>query len=315
MEKPEKSDIEDRVVMYIAPSPTYVEEIFAAFHKKYPGVETECVHEPAARFLDRVISELERGESRADIMLLNRQQVEVLKIKGFIEKYASPEGSTFPKRARDACGTQVLIKPFSMAYNTERVSPCELPARYEDLLLPRWKGELLYPDPQTSGSGSGWYAVMKDYLGEDFFRRLAEQDLACRHDPEKWLAEGRRSIIVAAMVDRIEKMKAEGAPVDWLPMPVMWFAGPFAVLFRGAKHPNAGKRLIDLLLSAEGQQIVSRYGFLPNRPGVAVDKNQKAIQEKLKGVKLVSFKASHGRQYFKNHADLLRLFVGKKEDG
>ena len=302
-------DIEDRVVMYIAPSPTFVEEIFAAFHRKYPGVETECVHGPAARFLDRVISEMEKGENKADIMLLNRQQAEVLKIKGFIEKYASPEGATFPKRARDAYGTQVLIKPFSVAYNTEKVSPRELPARYEDLLLPRWKGKLLYPDPQTSGSGSGWYAVMKDYLGEDFFRRLAGQDLTCLHDPEKKLAEGRHSIIVAGMVDRIEKMKAEGAPVDWLPMPVMWFAGPFAVLFRGAKHPNAGKRLIDLFLSAEGQQIVSRFGFLPNRPGVTVDKTQKAIQEKLKGLKLVSFKASHGRQYFKNHADLLRLFA------
>ena len=166
---------------------------------------------------------------------------------------------------------------------------------------------MLYHDPRTSGSGFGWFDAMKRYLGMDFFRALARQEILFHPHPEELLATGNHALLITGMADSIEGMKAEGKPVDWVPLPVMWFAGPFAVLFRNAKHPHLGKRLIDFLLSEEGQRIISRH-HIPNRPSVPMqEKTFARVMQKLKGVKPVPFDSSLGRNYQKNQEEALRL--------
>jgi iron(III) transport system substrate-binding protein len=257
---------------------------------------------------------MERGKNIPDVMLLNGQQAEVLKRKGLIERYESPESATFPERAKDPDGyaTQVWMVPFSIAYNTEKVPPDELPVRYEDLWAPKWKGKLLYPDPRTSGAGFGWFAVMRQFLGREFFNQLAKQELRCQPRPEEELVKGSYPILVAGMVGRIERMKEAGKPVDWIPMPVMCFLGPFAVLFRNAKRPDLGRRLIDFFLSAEGQQIMSRY-HIPSRPDVSIrERAFNRVVERLKGVKLITLRATQGQNYHENQAEAFELLLGKE---
>ena len=86
--------------------------------------------------------------------------------------------------------------PFSLAYHTGKLSRAEVPTTYEELLEPRWKNQLLFPDPRLSGSGSGWYAIMKDQMGERFLRELAAQNLICRHSAEEHLAAGEGVILI-----------------------------------------------------------------------------------------------------------------------
>ena len=104
-------------------------------------------------------------------------------------------------------------------------------------------------------------------MGERFLRELATQNLICKQRAEEHLAAGEGVILIAAMIDRIEKLKLNGARVEWMPMPAMMVAGPHAVLFRDAPHFEAGKRLIEFFLSEAGQTILSRY-HIPNRPGI-----------------------------------------------
>lgn len=299
------------VCFYTTPSPGYAEELVSAFEKKYPGLKVTYDHEHAARFFERVLKELLEGRCPADVMLLNRQQAEALKQRGLLEPYRSPEAARFPDRAQDSdgFGTQVFMVPFSLAYHTDKFWREDAPITYEALLDPRWKGQLLFPDPRLSGSGCGWYAIMKDAMGEEFLRRLAGQELICTRNAEERLAEGYGSVLVAAMVDRIEKLKLKGAPVEWIPMPVMMVAGPHAVLFRGAPHPEEGKRLIDFFLSEAGQTIMSGY-HIPNRPGIAMrDPTFAAQLERLQGCRLATFSSQHGRDYELNQARCVELFA------
>jgi iron(III) transport system substrate-binding protein len=275
---------------YTTPSPDYADEMVAAFEKMYPHVKASYVHEHAARFFERALKESLEGRCPADVMLLNGQQAQNLKQQGLLQPYHSPQARSFPQRAQDpdGFGTQVFMVPFSLAYHTGQVSAGDVPQTYEAVLESRWKGKLLFPDPRLSGSASGWYAIMKDELGEAFLRRLAAQQLLCRQHAEERLAAGEGAILPAAMIDRIEKLKLKGAPVEWIPMPVMMVAGPHAVLFRDAPHPGAGKRLIDFFLSLEGQTIISRY-HIPNRPGLRMrDPMFKSQLERLEGCRLAS---------------------------
>jgi iron(III) transport system substrate-binding protein len=314
IEMPDRRNVEDRVVVYSTPEPDFSEELFTAFRMRYPGIKIEYSHKSGGLGFVDLLAEMERGENIPDVMLLNGQQMEVLKRRGLIDRYESPESVTFPERAKDPdpdrYATQVWMVPFGIAYNTEKVTPDQVPVRYEDLWTPQWRGKLLYPDPRASGSGFGWFAVMKEYLGKEFFSNLAKQRLRCQPSPEEELVKGQYPILLAGMVGRVEKMKKEGKPVDWVPIPVMCVMGPFAVIFQKAKHPNLGRLLIDFFLSAEGQQIISLY-HIPNRPNVPVrEKAFDRVTEKLRGVKLITFRAGHGLNYHENQAEAFELLLG-----
>jgi iron(III) transport system substrate-binding protein len=299
------------VRFYTTPSPEYGAEIVAGFESKNPGIKVTFEHDHAARFFPRVLQETTEGRCAADVMLLNRQQAEALKQRGLVQSYRSPEADSFPERAQDPDGftTQVFMVPFSLAYHSGKVSRQDVPTTYPALLEPRWKNQLIFPDPRLSGSGSGWYAIVKDEMGEGFLRALAAQNLLCIRNPEERLAAGEGAILIAAMIDRIEKLKHRGAPVEWIPMPFMMVAGPHAVLFRNAPHAEAGKRLIDFFLSETGQTIMSRY-HIPNRTGVTMRDPMFAGElQRLKGCRLVTFSAQHGRDYEINQAACVALFT------
>ena len=77
------------------------------------------------------------------------------------------------------------------------------------------------------------------------------------------------------------------------------------------KYPDPGRRLIDCFLSAEGQQIISRY-HIPNRPYVQLQERAfNRIAGKLKGVKLITLRASHGDKYHENQAEAFEPLLGK----
>ena len=298
------------LLVYITAPPHFIEELFGAFRKSHPDVETRHDHAPAALLLKRAIEEVEQGRCPADVMMLNRQQAEVLKQRGFLQPYRSGESQSFPDRCQDhdGVGTQVFVVPFSLAYHTEKVPAQDLPRRYEDLLDTRWKGKLLYSDPARSGSGVGWYSIMKDHYGGGFLRKLGEQQLICKHPAEEYLAKGEGSILITAIVDHIERLKGQGAPVDWTPMPLMMVGGPHAVLFRHARNPDEGRKWIDFLLSEEGQEIMSGY-HIPNRPGVKIrDAVYSAVLKRLEGHSLTPFVAQSAGEYEADLAECIRLF-------
>jgi iron(III) transport system substrate-binding protein len=311
------TDKKESVFVYTTPPPHFIDEMFGAFRDRYPEVETHCDHAPAALFLQRAIEEVEQGRCPADVMMLNRQQAEVLKQRGFLQPYRSPESESFSERCQDpdGFGTQVFMVPFSLAYHTAKVSSREVPRKYEDLLDSRWKGKLLFPDPVRSGSGVGWYSIMKDHFGEGFLRNLGEQQLICKHAAEEHLAKGEGSILVAANVGHIEQQKNQGHPVDWIPMPVMMVGGPHAVLFRHAKNPNEGKKWIDFLLSEQGQEIMSNY-HIPNRPGAKIRESIfSSVLKRLEDHALTPFTMQNGAEYDTDLAQCIRLFKGEKERG
>jgi iron(III) transport system substrate-binding protein len=60
----------------------------------------------------------------------------------------------------------------------------------------------------------------------------------------------------------------KGAPVAWIPMqPATGVLSPIAIT-RQAPHPNAGKLLIEYLMSEEGQQVFRDQDYIPVNPNV-----------------------------------------------
>jgi iron(III) transport system substrate-binding protein len=104
------------------------------------------------------------------------------------------------------------------------------------------------------------------------------------------------------LAHRIERMKKQGAPVEWVTTldPITASLHPIAVAAK-APHPNAAKLFIDFLLSKEGQQLVLTIGRTPSRPGIDTEMQAKNL-------KLFPIPPELGEQYNKYQKEFREIF-------
>ncbi len=120
-----------------------------------------------------------------------------------------------------------------------------------------------------------WFANMLKIMGEEkgmeFMEKLVRQDLRLVSGHSlgaQLLAAGEFYIHVGVFPFRVELMKEDGAPIDWVPLdPVIAYAKP-ASLSAKAPHPNAAKLLVNFLFSKEGQGVIAKFGRITTRSDV-----------------------------------------------
>lgn len=157
-----------------------------------------------------------------------------------------------------------------IGYNTKLVARDQAPKSWEDLLDPKWKGKIALDEENYS-----WYGAMTQKWGKEktqrYMRGLAKQDIQLRSGQTliaQLMAAGEFPVAMV-LAHRIEKMKEQGAPVEWVTTldPVTVSLHPIGVAAK-APHPNAAKLFIDFILSKEGQQLLLSIERTPARPGI-----------------------------------------------
>ncbi|MBI4334703.1 MAG: extracellular solute-binding protein [Chloroflexi bacterium] len=151
-----------------------------------------------------------------------------------------------------------------LAINTDLVKQGEITS-YTDLLNPRWKGKIVMEDPSSVGSGNAWFTVAVGLLGQDYFRKFAQQEPFISREPRlltEWVAKGKYAIGLAVNGAEIVQFKKAGAPLALVTPKEgthVTGGGSGSVSFIDkAPHPNAAKLFINWFLTKEGGAILSR---------------------------------------------------------
>lgn len=155
---------------------------------------------------------------------------------------------------------------------------------------------------------SEWYANMLKVMGAEkgrkFMKKLAAQEIVFRagHTLQAQLvAAGEFKIGVVLYTPRMEKMKKQGAPIEWgRADPVIAYHYSLGVAAQ-APHPNAARLFVDFFLSKEGQELLVGVGRIPVRSGV---KPKPAYL--VDGVKLVPSDTALAEKDFKKYFDEYR---------
>jgi iron(III) transport system substrate-binding protein len=146
----------------------------------------------------------------------------------------------------------------------------EAPRNYTDLLDPKWKGKML-----MDSTDYDWFGTLSIVWGKEktveYMRRLAKQEPLWRrgHGLTAQLLGAGEVPLAWAYNFRIERMKNDGAPVDWIET-----FDPIVVTVSGmglsakASNPNAAKLLIDFATSKRGQQMVRGMRRIPARTDI-----------------------------------------------
>ncbi len=277
---------ESKLVWYTSMAIDTSKPLLDVFLKQYPFIQAELVRAGEEQLLNRILTEARAGKWFFDVV--SSSAIQVLASRNFLSPYASAESTAYVAELKDPQGrwTAVYNNNLVPVYNTKMLSEKDAPRDYLDLLDPKWKGKML-----MDSTDYDWYGTLAVVWGREaaarYMERLAQQAPAWRrgHGLVAQLIAAGEVPLGWAYNFRVERMKTEGAPVEWVAS-----FNPIVTTINGvglsakASAPNAGKLFIDFILSKKGQEMIRDMRRIPSRSDVkplAVKMDQSKLRLKL----------------------------------
>jgi iron(III) transport system substrate-binding protein len=262
-------------MLYTSMNASDTEAIVAGFQEAYPFVTAAYYRESSEVVAAQVQTEAQAGQYLVDAYELNDIDLYSLRDIGLLEPYFPPEGASYPDAARDpnGYGTVDRIVAWVIGYNTNLVAPADVPTTWEDLLDPRWAGRMAVEASDAALLGD-MAAAWGDARAFAFWDGIAAQQPAVINGHTELadaLAAGDYAISPTVYAHRIEQLKADGLPVEWVRTDPVFAQSSITALASNAPHPATARLFINWLLSESGQTLIRDLGRLPARPGVSSD--------------------------------------------
>jgi iron(III) transport system substrate-binding protein len=241
------------------------------------GVKGEYTRISTSKFLATAITEFEAGKLMADVVQAPLPVLELLKEKGVLAPYRSPAAAGYPDWASKSDYIQLFgIEYVGLIYNKEKVKAADVPTRYEDLTLPKWKDKIVMANPSNHATTIAWLIGLKEnvFKSEAEWRRFL-QGLAANKPmfvasfgPTPAPVESGEKLIAISMPKYI--VTKAPAPLDWarISQPLMGTPRAIAVTSK-APHPAAARAFVDYWLSKKSMEMLAKdVGEYVLAPGV-----------------------------------------------
>ena len=258
---------EGQVVFYTPLNINDSRPLLQRFEQKYPFIKTELLRLSAEPLLNRIFIEDRAGRNVVDV--INNTMINPLKKARLLQPYRSPEHAAYLDSFKDSDGYWASVNNnyYVVGYNSRLVSAKDAPTDWQDLLNPKWKGKIGMDQEEYE-----WFGATLDVWGREralkYHRALAQQEVQWRkgHTLISQLIAAGEFPIGIVYAHRIESMKKAGAPVEWAKTsnPIFVALSPTGLAAK-APHPNAGKLLLDFMLSYESQQQLRSANRLSGR--------------------------------------------------
>jgi iron(III) transport system substrate-binding protein len=259
------------VVIYTAIENEQITEYKKTYEKSLPNLDVKMLRlstgDIAARFM------AEKDNMQADLIWgVGATNLLVFKNSGLLEPYA-PKGlekiqPLFRDKANPPSWVGIDIYMSAFCFNTEVAKKNNLPKpeSWADLTKPVYKGQVVMPNPASSGTGYLSVASILQRMGEaegwkylDALNVNIAEYTKSGSKPCKDAAAGERGIGVSFEYVALE-MKKKGSPVEMvLPKEGSGYEMEAnALTKKGAKNP-AAKQFLDWAASDEAMKLYSQY--------------------------------------------------------
>jgi iron(III) transport system substrate-binding protein len=259
---------EGKVVVYnMSLGAPYWLAVVKSFEQKY-GISVESLDLRASELVERIRTEQSAGRFLGDTEMVSTTMIEEqLKNGDFIQKLPPvPNAANVrpPFKTTDY-SVPAFVQPMGILINTRMVKDADVPASWEDLNAPKWKGKLLSDDMRPLGSGNTLFAILQKTMGADFNEKLAEQKPVFSRDMRndaRRVARGEYPIYITQVFALASDLK--GLPVKVvIPKEGAPYAQMDLAMLKSAPHPNAARLFIQHFLSVESQLKYANAWMLP----------------------------------------------------
>jgi ABC-type Fe3+ transport system substrate-binding protein len=201
----------------------------------------------------------------------------MVKRAGYLQPFYSPYFAEYPAELKDTQGFWGSTNLYFLTpgYNTRMVKANELPNSYEDLLNPRWKGQMMWSTSRGSGAPifiGNVLMSMGQEAGKAYLQKLKGQNIAKSTASNRQILDltiaGEYPIALHIFNHHAYISKTAGAPVDWYAIEPVTATIQTIALAKNTPHPHASMLLLDFVLSEKGQKVFQQANYLPSHPKV-----------------------------------------------
>lgn len=262
------------VVVYTSLDQVFSQPILEDFEKE-SGIAVKAVYDVEAAKTTGLVNRLiaEKSRPRADVFWNSEVgRTLVLEEKGVLAPYFPEAAKDIPDTFKDQAGywTGFAARCRVLIYNTDMLEIDELPNSIFDLTKPKWKGKVAMAYPlfgTTATHVAALYAELGPEKTNTYLKELEQNEVV--------IVDGNsvvRDIVVDGEVpigftdtDDANVAIQKGQPVDMLfpdkdGLGTLFIPNTVA-LIKNAPHPEAGKQLIEYLLS---KKVEERLAFGPS---------------------------------------------------
>lgn len=281
-----------QVVIYTSVDQVYAEPVLRQCETK-TGLQVRGVFDTeeakSTGVLNRLIAEA--AHPRADLFWSGDPvRPFVLMDKGLIDPYVSSQAEAMPTAFRDARGLWhgFAARARVLLVNRDAVGADATPRSIRDLAASRWRGQTAIANPlfgTTTMHVAALFVHWGDERAKAFLDSLKQNEvrIAASNGEVKRLVTGGEIAFGLTDTDDAHQAVKEGAPVEvvypdqddlgTLVMPTT------VVLMRGRPHTEAGRRMVDCLLSQEVErQMAESAAHMPLRAAVPTPPEVRAVE-------------------------------------
>jgi iron(III) transport system substrate-binding protein len=261
---------EGTLVLYASTTGSMHGAVIAAFEKAY-GLQVKLVGGRGNEFAERIRTEQINGRYNGDVTingkdtLISHDKRGNLQAHGTLPNLKKVDASE--KYLADV--VPVLYGAYSMFVNTNLVRPADEPKTWQDLLDPKWVGQIILDDPRVISSGNAFFRVMQFNYGTGYVEKLKAQKPVITLDlggAQRQVLLGQYPILVPDdykfYIDAVNK--GANLPVKIIApqqgvIGVRFDAG----MLKNAPHPAAANLFLNFLLSPTAQLAYANDGRVP----------------------------------------------------
>lgn len=267
---------EGTLTLYHNLRPVGVEPLMAEFQRAHPGIRVEQVRLASAALFERFGLEYASGRAQVDaVVVLWDARLREWMQKGWMSEWTPPASAAYPPamKIENRMWTVQWYRE-GIIYNKSMVPPGGEPKEWVDLLDPRWRGKVTMNPPWRSVSVQQTVYLWERQLGiKDFAERLKANGVK--------FFEGSSGVLQAvirgdATIGHITDLVVNPAIEDGAPIGIVYprsgvpVSRGVAFVPAKAPHGNAGRVLVNWLLTREGQLALQKHsglaGSLPGLP-------------------------------------------------
>ena len=264
---------EGSVVVYSGASSAQLEQYGIDFTAKY-NIPVEIVRLTGAQTSQRFATEQAAGIQGADIVGTSESAYYDGNSAWFMDlsKENLPHYVSWPDDAKSPYRVIMSRGVLGLIYNSDMIKEEDAPKVWADVIDPKYNGQIILADTQSSVNWGGWLKAMHDTFGDSYIQTLAGmgfQVVASGQTGAQQIAAGAKPLNFPSAISFASGLIKDGAPIKYVYMAEPTVTNRFNFgAAANAPHPNAAKLFMDWLISPEGikSTCVTNYTVSPGDP-------------------------------------------------
>ena len=274
-----------QLLVYTALETDQIKAYEEGFRRSNPDIEIKWVRDSTGVITAKLLAE--KSNPQADVVMgVAASSLAVLDKQGMLQPYAPLNLDAIMGKYRDPKSPPAWwgmdVWGATVCFNTTEAQKRGLPKpeTWKDMTKPIYKGQIVMPNPASSGTGffdvSAWLTLWGDDNGKGggwkFMDALHENIAQYTHSGSKPcnMAAAGEYVMGISFEYRANTNKAKGAPID-LVFPkegLGWDLEAFGIM-KGTKKLDAAKKLADWASSKDAMLLYGKNFAITAQPGVA----------------------------------------------